>query len=96
VSQNRAAVHPTVGEVISGYEVSQWYGLGAPRGTSDAIIDKLNKEVNAALADSRMKARFRDLGGIAMAGSPADFANLLASETKKWAKVIREANIKAE
>jgi tripartite-type tricarboxylate transporter receptor subunit TctC len=87
---------PTVGEVLSGYEVSQWYGLGAPRGTSDAIIDKLNKEVNAALADPRMKARFRDLGGIAMAGSPADFANLLAGETEKWAKVIHAANIKAE
>jgi tripartite-type tricarboxylate transporter receptor subunit TctC len=87
---------PTVGEVLSGYEVIQWFGLGAPKGTSDEIIDKLNKEVNAALADPKMKARFRDLGGIAMAGSPADFANLLASETEKWTKVIREANIKAE
>jgi tripartite-type tricarboxylate transporter receptor subunit TctC len=87
---------PTVGEVLSGYEVSQWYGLGAPRGTSAAIIDKLNKEVNAALADPRMKARFRDLGGTAIAGSPADFANLLAGETEKWAKVIHAANIKAE
>jgi tripartite-type tricarboxylate transporter receptor subunit TctC len=85
-----------IGEVIAGYEVDLWYGLGAPRGTSDAIIDKLNKEVNAALADPRMKARFRDLGGIAMAGSPVDLKNILASETVKWAKVIHEANIKAE
>ena len=87
---------PTVGEILSGYEVSTWYGLGAPRGTSEAIVDKLNREVNAALADPRMMARFRDLGAIAMAGSPADFGNLMAAETAKWAKVIGAANIKPE
>ena len=87
---------PTVGEVLPGYEASSWYGLGAPRGTSEAMIDKLNKEVNAALADSKMRARFRDLGGIAMGGSPADFGNLMAQETGKWAKVIRTGNIKPE
>jgi tripartite-type tricarboxylate transporter receptor subunit TctC len=87
---------PTVGEVLSGYETIQWYGLGAPRGTPHAIVDKLNKEVNAALADPRMKARFHDLGGTVMAGSPADFAKLLAEETAKGAKVIRAANIKGE
>jgi len=87
---------PTVGEVLPGYEASSWYGLGAPRGTSEAMIDKLNKEVNAALADSKMRARFRDLGGIAMGGSPADFGNLMAQETGKWTKVIRTANIKPE
>ena len=87
---------PTVGEVLSGYEAGIWYGLGAPRGTPDAIVDKLNKQVNAALVDPRMKARFRDLGGIAMVGSPADCANLIGEETAKWAKVIRAANIKAE
>jgi tripartite-type tricarboxylate transporter receptor subunit TctC len=87
---------PTVGEVVPGYEASSWYGLGAPRGTSEAVIDKLNKEVNAALADPRMKTRFRDLGGIAMGGSPADFGNLMAEETGKWTKVIRTANIRPE
>jgi tripartite-type tricarboxylate transporter receptor subunit TctC len=87
---------PTVGEVLPGYEVSNWFGLGAPRGTSDAIVDKLNREVNAAFADPRVMARFRDLGGIAMAGSPADFGKLIADETERWGKVIRAANIKVE
>jgi tripartite-type tricarboxylate transporter receptor subunit TctC len=87
---------PTVSEVLSGYEVSTWYGLGAPRGTSEAIVDKLNREVNAALADPRMMARFRDLGGIQLAGSPADFGKLIADETEKWGKVIRAAGIKLE
>jgi tripartite-type tricarboxylate transporter receptor subunit TctC len=87
---------PTVAEFVPGYEVNTSFGLGAPRGTSETIVDKLNREVNAALADPRMIARFRDLGGIAMAGSPADFANLMAEDTVKWAKVIRDLNIKAE
>jgi tripartite-type tricarboxylate transporter receptor subunit TctC len=87
---------PTVGEVLSGYEASISFGLGAPRGTSEAIVDKLNREINAGLADPRMIARFRDLGGIAMAGSPADFANFMTAETAKWIKVIRAANIKPE
>jgi tripartite-type tricarboxylate transporter receptor subunit TctC len=87
---------PTVNEVLSGYEGSAWQGLGAPRGTSDAIVQKLNGGVNSALADPRMTARFRDLGGIAMAGSPAEFGKLIADETEKWGKVIRAANIKAE
>jgi tripartite-type tricarboxylate transporter receptor subunit TctC len=87
---------PTVAEFVPGYEVSTSFGLGAPRGTSETIVDKLNREVNAALADPRMIARFHDLGGIAMAGSPADFANLMAEDTVKWAKVIRALNIKAE
>jgi len=68
----------------------------APYTLSEAVIDKLNKEVNAALADSRMKARFRELGGIAMGGTPADFGNLMEQETGKWTKVIRTANIKPE
>ena len=87
---------PTVGEVLPGYEASSWYGLGAPRRTPEAVIDSLNKEINAALADPRMKARFHDLGGIAMGGSPSDFGSLMAGETVKWAKVIRAANIKGE
>jgi tripartite-type tricarboxylate transporter receptor subunit TctC len=85
---------PTVGEFVSGYEASQWYGVGAPRGTPVAVIAKLNKEINAALADPKMKTRFADLGGIAMEGSPSDFATLIASETEKWSRVIRAGNIK--
>jgi tripartite-type tricarboxylate transporter receptor subunit TctC len=87
---------PTVAEFVPGYEASIWFGLGAPRGTSDAILDKLNKEVNAALADPRMQARFGDLGGTPLAGSPADFGKLIADDTEKWAKVIRAANIKPQ
>jgi tripartite-type tricarboxylate transporter receptor subunit TctC len=86
----------TVGEFVPGYEVSVWYGVGAPKGTPTDVINKINKEINAGLADPRMMARFRDLGGIAMAGSPADFGKLIADETEKWAKVIRAANIKPE
>jgi tripartite-type tricarboxylate transporter receptor subunit TctC len=87
---------PTVGDFLPGYEASQWYGVGAPRSTPAEIIDKLNKEINAALADPGMKARFADIGGEALAGSPADFGRLIAAETEKWAKVVRAASIKPE
>ena len=87
---------PTVAEYLPGYEVSAWFGIGAPRNTPADIIEKLNKEINAALADPNIKARLADLGGTALAGSAADFAKLIAEETEKWAKVIRAANIKAE
>ena len=87
---------PTVGEFVPGYEASTWYGVGAPKSTPAEIIDKLNKEINAGLADPKLKARLADLGGIAIAGSPADFGKLIADETEKWGKVIRAANIKAE
>jgi tripartite-type tricarboxylate transporter receptor subunit TctC len=87
---------PTVGHFVPGYEASVWNGVGAPKNTPAEIIDKLNREVNAALADPRVKARFADLGGMALAGSPAEFGRLIADETEKWAKVIRAANIKAE
>jgi len=87
---------PTVAEYLPGYEVSAWFGIGAPRNTPTDIIEKLNKEINAALADPNIKARLADLGGTALAGSAADFAKLIAEETEKWAKVIRAANIKAE
>ncbi len=87
---------PTVGDFVPGYESSQWYGVGAPRGTPAEVIDKLNKEINAALADPKMKMRFADLGGIAIAGSPGDFGKLIVDETEKWGKVIRAANIKAD
>ena len=87
---------PTVGDFVPGYEASQWYGFGAPKGTPAEVIDKLNKEINAALADPNMKTRFADLGGTAIAGSATEFGKLIAEETEKWAKVIRAANIKAE
>jgi tripartite-type tricarboxylate transporter receptor subunit TctC len=87
---------PTVGEFVPGYEASAWFGIGAPKATPAEIIDKLNKEVNAALADPRMKARIVDLGGDVLALSPADFGKLIADETEKWGKVIRALNIKAD
>jgi tripartite-type tricarboxylate transporter receptor subunit TctC len=87
---------PSVGDFVPGYEASTWYGVGVPKNTPADVIDKLNKEINAALADPNMKARLADLGGTALAGSPADFGKFIADETEKWAKVIRAANIKAE
>ena len=87
---------PTVGEFVPGYEVSTWYGLCARMGTPTEVIDKINKEINAGLADPTLKARLADLGGVTIAGSPGDFGRLIADETEKWAKVIRAANIKPE
>jgi tripartite-type tricarboxylate transporter receptor subunit TctC len=87
---------PTVGEFVPGFEAGDWLGMGAPRNTPPEIIDRLNKEIAAALADPKIKARFADLGGTATALTPAAFGKLLADETEKWAKVIRAANIKPE
>src|SRR5215510_790787 len=87
---------PTVGEFLPGYESSQWYGVGAPKNTPTEIIEMLNKEVNAALGDPKMKARLADLGGTALPGSPADFGALIAEETEKWGKVVRFTGIKAD
>jgi tripartite-type tricarboxylate transporter receptor subunit TctC len=87
---------PTVAESISGYEASSLYGIGAPRNTPAEIVDKLNNEVNAALADPKMKARLADLGSVALPGSPAEFGKLIADETEKWAKVIKFAGIKPQ
>jgi tripartite-type tricarboxylate transporter receptor subunit TctC len=87
---------PTVGEFVPGYEASTVFGLGAPKNTPTKIVDKLNKEINGALADPKFKARFADLGGTVLALSPADFSNLIAEETEKWAKVIWADNIKPE
>ena len=87
---------PTVGEFVPGYEASAWFGIGAPKATPAEIIEKLNKEVNAALADPRMKARIVDLGGDVLALSPADFGKLIAEETAKWAKVVKFSGVKAE
>jgi tripartite-type tricarboxylate transporter receptor subunit TctC len=85
---------PTLGEFLPGFEASGVYGLGAPRNTPAEIIGRLNTETNAALADPRIQARLADLGGSRLSGSPADFAQLIAQEAEKWAKVIRAANIK--
>jgi tripartite-type tricarboxylate transporter receptor subunit TctC len=87
---------PALGEFVSGYEASVWFGLGAPNGTPAEIIDKLNKETNAALADPKIKARIAESGGNALAGSPADFGKLIADETEKWSTLIRATNIKPE
>jgi tripartite-type tricarboxylate transporter receptor subunit TctC len=87
---------PTVSEFVLGYEASGWTGIGAPRNTPTEIIDKLNREINAALADPKIKARLDDLGVTVFAGSPADFAKHIADETEKWGKVVRAANIKPE
>jgi tripartite-type tricarboxylate transporter receptor subunit TctC len=87
---------PTVGESVPGYEASTWSGVGAPKGTPIEIVDKLNNEINAALANPKFKARLADLGVTTLALTPADFGKLIADETEKWGKVIRSANIKAE
>jgi tripartite-type tricarboxylate transporter receptor subunit TctC len=87
---------PTIGEFVPGYEASLWLGLGAPRNTPTAVIEKLNKEVNAGLADSTIRARIADMGYTPFASSPLEFAQFIATETEKWGKVIRDANIKAE
>jgi tripartite-type tricarboxylate transporter receptor subunit TctC len=87
---------PTVAEFIPGFEASSWFGIAAPKGTPADVIASLNRETNAGLADPTIKARFDDMGGMALTGSPADFAKLIADETEKWGKVIRTAGIKAE
>jgi tripartite-type tricarboxylate transporter receptor subunit TctC len=87
---------PAVRDFVPGYEASAFFGIGAPRNTPPKIIDRLNKEINAALADPKIKERFADLSGTALAGSPADFGKIIAEETEKWAKVVRAANIKPE
>jgi tripartite-type tricarboxylate transporter receptor subunit TctC len=87
---------PTVGDVVPGYEASSIHGIAAPRGTPVEIIDRLNKEVNAALADPKFEARIADIGGIVQVGSPADFGKIIAEETEKWAKVVRFSGAKAE
>jgi tripartite-type tricarboxylate transporter receptor subunit TctC len=87
---------PTIGEFVPGYEASQWYGVGAPKNTPAEIVDKLNKEINAALADPKMKARFAEIGGEILPGSPADFGKFIAEETEKWEKVVKFAGLKPE
>jgi len=87
---------PTIAEFVPGYEASAWFGAGAPRNTPAEIIDKLNRDINACLADPKLQARIADLGGIAITGSPADFGKLIAAETEKWAKVVKFSGAKAE
>jgi len=87
---------PTIADTVPGYEASAWFGIGAPRGTPADVIDKLNREINAGLADARLKAKLADLGGTAIPGSPRDFGSLIAAEIEKWAKVVKFAGIKAD
>jgi tripartite-type tricarboxylate transporter receptor subunit TctC len=87
---------PTLAEFVPGYEASAFFGVGAPKHTPADIIEKLNKEINAGLADPKLKARLADLGGTVIAGSPADFRKLIADETDKWAAVVKFAGIKSE
>ena len=87
---------PAVAEFVPGYEATSWYGVGAPKGTSMKIIEKLNKEIDAGVADPKMKARLTDLGGIALTGSPSDFGKLIVEETEKWGKVVKFAGVRAD
>jgi len=87
---------PAVAEFVPGYEASAWFGVGTPRNTPVQIIDKLNKEINAGVADPKMKARLTDLGGIALRGSPSDFGKLIVEETEKWGKVVKLSGAKLD
>jgi tripartite-type tricarboxylate transporter receptor subunit TctC len=87
---------PAVNEYLPGFESSYWNGVGAPKNTPVAIIDRLNVEINAGLADPQLKARLADMGGTMLAGAPAEFGELIAAETEKWGKVIKFAGIKPE
>jgi len=87
---------PPVSDSVPGFEASTWQGIGAPKGTPAEIIDRLNKEINAALADPQIKAHLADLGSIPAPMSPAEFESMIVAETDKWGKVVRTANIKPE
>jgi tripartite-type tricarboxylate transporter receptor subunit TctC len=87
---------PTVAATLADYEATSWAGIGAPARTPAEIIDKLNREINAVLAEPKLKAQLANFGAIVMTGSPADFGKFIASEIDKWAKVVRSANIKPE
>jgi tripartite-type tricarboxylate transporter receptor subunit TctC len=87
---------PTVSEFIPGYEASGWFGVGAPKGTSAEVVEKVNNEINAGLADAKLKARLSDLGGVPMSMTPAEFSKLIADETEKWSKVVKFAGLKPE
>jgi tripartite-type tricarboxylate transporter receptor subunit TctC len=84
---------PTVAETVPGYEASAWFGMGVPKGTPADVVEKLNGGVNAALKDPKVQARLRELGGVSISGTAADFGKVVAEETDKWAKVIKSANV---
>jgi tripartite-type tricarboxylate transporter receptor subunit TctC len=85
-----------VAETVPGYEASAWFGMGAPKGTPPEVVNKLNAQINAALADPNIQARLADLGGTVMAGTPADFGKVIADETEKWTKVVNAVGISVE
>jgi tripartite-type tricarboxylate transporter receptor subunit TctC len=87
---------PTVNDTVPGYEATGWWGVGAPKGTPAEVVERLNGGINAALADSALKARIADLGGTALIGSPADFGRLITEETEKWGKVVKFSGAKPE
>jgi len=87
---------PTVSDFVPGYEASSWYGIGAPRDTPAEIVDRLNREINAALVDPRIKARLAELGGTVLAGTPADFKKMIDDEIEKWGKVIKFSGAKPD
>ena len=87
---------PALGEILPGFESSAWIGIAAPKSTPAEIIEKLNKEINAGLADPKIKARFAELSGMVLGGTPADFGKLIADDTEKWGRIIRTANIRPE
>jgi tripartite-type tricarboxylate transporter receptor subunit TctC len=87
---------PTVGQFVPGYEVSTWNGVSAPKGTPPEIVERLNKEINASLADPKIKARLTDLGATGLPETPAAFATLVAQDTERWAKVVKFAHISAD
>ena len=87
---------PRVGDFVQGYETSQWYGMAAPKNTPTEIIERLNREINAALVDPNMRAKFAETGGEPLPGSPSDFGKLIAEETEKWAKVVKFTGLKPE
>jgi tripartite-type tricarboxylate transporter receptor subunit TctC len=87
---------PAIGEFVQGYEASAWYGVGAPRETSRQIVDKLNREINAVLADTKMMTKFDDLGCVLIASSPAEFGKMIAEETEKWGKVVKFAGLRSD
>ncbi len=87
---------PTVGDTVKGYEASAWFGLGMPKGSPQAAIDRINKEVTAALADPKFLARMKEMGGVPIGGSPADFGKVIQAETDKWSKVVKDSGAKVE
>ena len=87
---------PTIGETVPGYEATAWFGIGMPKGTPREIIDKVNAEVNRALADPKMRERLAELGGKPIPGTPEDFGKIIVAETEKWAKVVISSGAKVE